>query len=76
MGYAPRMEPEPTPEPEERDASPERLQEEEAMRFPEYSDPEERRARVGLGDQEPEPRGAPLPSEPERGQPSRLGGED
>ena len=59
-------EPTHTPEPEEWDASLERREEEEAARYPGHDDPDEMRKRVGLGDQEPEPRGAPPPPDPDR----------
>ena len=66
--------PEPTPEPEERDASPERRREEEAMRAPEHDDPDAARDRAGLPEQavheRPEPPGTPLPEEPDTGRPS------
>ena len=69
-------EPTHTPEPEEWDAPLERRQEEEAARYPGHENPDEMRARVGLGDQEPEPRGAPLPPHPDRGRPAPLGDDE
>jgi hypothetical protein len=54
---------EPTPQPEEQDAPPERRKDEDATRGAGHEDPEAARERVGLGDQRPEPSGAPPPGE-------------
>ena len=63
--------PEPVPEPPERDASPERRNEEEAMRADAHEDLDAARESVGLGDERrPEPPGAPRPAEPETGTPT------
>ena len=59
------------PEPEERDAPPERREEEDAMTYPGHDDPDVVRDRVGLPDEgRPEPSGAPPPQEPETGTPT------
>ena len=70
------MQAEPPPTPEEQDASLERLREEEATRYPDYADADERRERVGLGDQRPEPDGPPPPLQPERGAATPSADED
>jgi len=76
VGYARDVQAEPPPTPEEQDAPPERLQEEEATRGPGYEDPEAQRDSVSLGDQRPEPQGAPPPHEPERGAPTPSSEQD
>ncbi len=54
----------PEPQPEERDAPPERHIEEEAMRGPGQGRPHEIRKDVGLGNErEPGPEGPPAPSD-------------
>ena len=45
------MHDQPAPEPEERDASPERREEEDAMRYPGHEDPDAARSQVGLRDE-------------------------
>ncbi len=68
------MEPTHRPTPEERDSPPERREEEDAMRYPGHEDPETAREEVGLDrERSPEPDGAPLPEEPDRGRPAPLG---
>ena len=58
------------PTPEEAGAPPERLDDEDAMRYPGHDDPDAVREQIGLGDRgRPEPEGAPRPRDPDRGAP-------
>ena len=57
------MENESSTQPEEQDATRERREDEDAARGAGHEDPEAARERVGLGDQRPEPSGAPPPGE-------------
>ena len=51
--------------------SQERVEEEEAMRAPGFADPDRVREAIGLEEpRDPEPEGAPLPDEPDRGHPA------
>jgi len=65
------MEPRPEPTPEDQDEPLERVNEEDASRYPGHEDPDSLREQVGLDeDRSPEPQGAPPPAEPETGAPT------
>ena len=67
------MEPTHRPEPEERDAPLERVEEADAMQYPGHDRPDDVREEIGLGGpQRGEPQGAPPPDEPDRGAPVPL----
>jgi hypothetical protein len=64
----------PEPEPQERDAPPERRTEEEEMRYPGHGRPDEAREDVGLDERrEPDPDEAPLPPDADRSRPAPHG---
>jgi hypothetical protein len=67
----------PEPEPQERDAPPERRVEEDEMRYPRHGDPEDVREDVGLEKpRDPEPEGAPVPPAADRSRRATTQGDE